>query len=50
MLPGAIEELQGILEKYLKAYNLLLDAPVETLGAPRRLVAIVREHSREAAG
>lgn len=39
MLPGAIKELQVILEKYLKAFNLLLDAPVETLGAPRRLVA-----------
>ena len=39
MLPGAINELKVILEKYLKAYNLLLDAPVETLGAPRRLVA-----------
>ena len=40
MLPGAIRELQAILEKYLNAYNLLLDSPVETLGAPRRLVAI----------
>jgi glycyl-tRNA synthetase beta chain len=39
MLPGAIKELQAILEKYLKASNLLVDAPVETLGAPRRLVA-----------
>jgi glycyl-tRNA synthetase beta chain len=39
MLPGAIKELNVILEKYLKAYNLLFDAPVETLGAPRRLVA-----------
>jgi glycyl-tRNA synthetase beta chain len=39
MLPGAIKELQVILEKYLKTYNLLLEAPVETLGAPRRLVA-----------
>src|SRR5271170_7385316 len=40
MLPGAIKELQVILEKYLGAHNLLLDAPVETLGAPRRLAAI----------
>ncbi len=40
MLPSAILELKVILEKYLNAYNLLLDSPVETLGAPRRLVAI----------
>ena len=40
MLPGAIKELHVILEKYLRAYNLLLDAPVETLGAPRRLAAM----------
>src|ERR1039458_6581839 len=39
MLPGAIKELQVILEKYLSTYNLLLDAPVETFGAPRRMVA-----------
>ncbi len=39
MLPGAVKELQAILEKYLKTYNLLLEAPVETLGAPRRLAA-----------
>jgi len=39
MLPGVIKELNVILEKYLKTYNLLLDAPVETFGAPRRLAA-----------
>jgi glycyl-tRNA synthetase beta chain len=39
MLPGAIKEFHVILEKYLKTYNLLLDAPVETFGAPRRLAA-----------
>jgi glycyl-tRNA synthetase beta chain len=39
MLPGAVKELQAILEKYLKNSNLLLEAPVETLGAPRRLMA-----------
>ncbi|MBZ5645024.1 MAG: glycine--tRNA ligase subunit beta [Acidobacteriia bacterium] len=39
MLPGAVKELQAILEKYLKTSNLLLEAPVETLGAPRRLAA-----------
>jgi glycyl-tRNA synthetase beta chain len=40
MLPGAIRELQAILEKYLKAYNLLQDSPVETFGAPRRLAGM----------
>ena len=40
MLPGAIRELQAILEKYLRAYNLLQDSPVETFGAPRRLAAM----------
>jgi len=40
MLPGAIKEFHVILDKYLKAYNLLLESPVETLGAPRRLVAM----------
>jgi glycyl-tRNA synthetase beta chain len=40
MLPGAVLELKVILEKYLNAHNLLLDSPIETLGAPRRLVAI----------
>src|ERR1700731_3943113 len=39
MLPGAAKELKAILEKYLTAYNLLEDAPVETLAAPRRLAA-----------
>ena len=39
MLPGAIKELQVILEKYLTAYNLKMDSPIEVLGAPRRLVA-----------
>jgi len=40
MLPGAIRELQAILEKYLKTFNLLYDSPVETLGAPRRLAGM----------
>ncbi len=40
MLSGAIRELQVILEKYLKAYNLLQGPPVETLGAPRRLAGM----------
>ena len=40
MLPGAIQELHVILEKYLRAYNLLLDSPVETFGGPRRLAAM----------
>ncbi len=39
MLPGAIQEIKVILEKYLSANNLRLDAPVESLGAPRRIVA-----------
>ncbi|MGH9680659.1 MAG: glycine--tRNA ligase subunit beta [Candidatus Acidiferrales bacterium] len=39
ILPGAIQGLHAILEKYLRTYNLLLDAPVETFGAPRRLAA-----------
>src|SRR3984893_4782032 len=39
MLPGATKELKAILEKYLTAYNLLEDAPVETFAAPRRLAA-----------
>ena len=39
MLPGAVRELQVILEKYLTAYNLKLDSPIEVLAAPRRLVA-----------
>jgi len=39
MLPGAIKELQVILEKYLAAYNLTQGAPVEVFGAPRRLAA-----------
>ena len=40
MLPGAVQELQVILEKYLTAYNLLDGPPVDTFGAPRRLVAM----------
>src|SRR5665213_781124 len=40
MLPGAIKELKVILEKYLSAHNLLQSSPVETYGAPRRLVAM----------
>ena len=39
MLPGAIQEIKVILEKYLATNNLRLDAPVESLGAPRRIVA-----------
>jgi glycyl-tRNA synthetase beta chain len=39
MLPGAVAELQVILEKYLGAENLLEGAKVETFGAPRRLTA-----------
>ena len=39
MLPGAIKELQVILEKYLNAHNLMNGSPVEAYGAPRRLVA-----------
>jgi glycyl-tRNA synthetase beta chain len=40
MLPGAIQEFQAILEKYLRAHNLLQDSPVETFGAPRRLAGM----------
>jgi glycyl-tRNA synthetase beta chain len=39
MLPGAMQELHVILEKYLSANNLLQDAPVQVFGAPRRLAA-----------
>src|SRR5271165_2644922 len=39
MLPGAIQELKVILDKYLSVYNLTSGSPVETFGAPRRLVA-----------
>jgi glycyl-tRNA synthetase beta chain len=39
MLPGAMRELQVILEKYLTAYNLTQGSPVEVYGAPRRLSA-----------
>jgi glycyl-tRNA synthetase beta chain len=39
MLPGAMKELQVILEKYLTTYNLKQDSPIEVFGAPRRLVA-----------
>jgi glycyl-tRNA synthetase beta chain len=39
MLPGAVNEFKVILEKYLGAHKLLEKAPVETLGAPRRLAA-----------
>jgi glycyl-tRNA synthetase beta chain len=39
MLPGAMKELQVILEKYLNAYNLTQGSPVEVYGAPRRLAA-----------
>jgi glycyl-tRNA synthetase beta chain len=39
MLPGAMKELQAILEKYLSAYNLAQASAVEVYGAPRRLAA-----------
>jgi glycyl-tRNA synthetase beta chain len=39
MLPGAMKELQVILEKYLAAQNLKQGAPIEVFGAPRRLAA-----------
>src|SRR5690348_7314031 len=39
MIPSATNELQAILNKYLGAENLLDGKPVETFGAPRRLVA-----------
>jgi glycyl-tRNA synthetase beta chain len=39
MLPGAVRELQVILEKYLITHNLKQDFPIEVYGAPRRLVA-----------
>jgi glycyl-tRNA synthetase beta chain len=39
MLPGAMKELQVILEKYLSAHNLTQGSPVEVYGAPRRLAA-----------
>src|SRR5580698_3911741 len=40
MLPGAIRELKVILEKYLSVSNLIQKgSPIETYGAPRRLVA-----------
>jgi glycyl-tRNA synthetase beta chain len=40
MLPGAIKELHVILEKYIATHNLLQASPIESLGAPRRLVAM----------
>src|ERR1700686_5481815 len=40
MLPGAAQEFKGILEKYLRTYNLMEESPVETLGAPRRLAGV----------
>ena len=39
MIPGAANELQVILKKYLGPENLIDDASVEAFGAPRRLVA-----------
>lgn len=39
MLPGAIRELQVILQKYLTANSLLEGAPIDVYGAPRRLAA-----------
>jgi glycyl-tRNA synthetase beta chain len=41
LLPGAGKELQVILEKYLNAHNLMDGGSVQTLGAPRRLAAMV---------
>ena len=39
VLPGAMKELQVILEKYLTTHNLMQGSPVEVYGAPRRLSA-----------
>lgn len=39
MLPGAINELKVILEKYLNANNLIHNSNIEVYGAPRRLAA-----------
>src|SRR5579864_210897 len=39
MLPGAMNEMKVILEKYLTAHNLTQGSPIEIYGAPRRLVA-----------
>lgn len=39
MIPGAVKELQVILEKYLVTNSLLEGAPIEVYGAPRRLAA-----------
>ena len=39
MLPGAINELKVILEKYLNANNLIDNSNIEVYGAPRRLAA-----------
>lgn len=48
MIPAAIKELQVILTKYLTAENLLDGKPVETFGAPRRLVAMCKSlHVRQ---
>jgi glycyl-tRNA synthetase beta chain len=41
LLPGAGKELQVILEKYLNAHNLMDGGSVQTLGAPRRLAAMI---------
>lgn len=40
MLPGAINELKVILEKYFRSNNLIQGSDVEVYGSPRRLVAI----------
>src|SRR5882672_11467148 len=39
MLPGAMKELQVILDKYLTAHKLTQGSPIEVYGAPRRLAA-----------
>ncbi|HEX2712217.1 MAG TPA: glycine--tRNA ligase subunit beta, partial [Candidatus Acidoferrales bacterium] len=42
MIARAAEELRVTLEKYLTTENLLEGAPIEALGAPRRLVAMAQ--------
>ena len=42
MIPRACAELKVILEKYFAANGLLDSSPVETYGAPRRLVGTVK--------
>src|SRR5258708_811013 len=42
MLPGAVSELQSILERHLAAENYQQGVTIETFGGPRRLTAWVR--------